>query len=99
MKKLIITCVSFSFILIMGITAIFTTQLKKVNAKNEALQEEVTRLTEVNELQLKALQGAANAAIRMEIVMGVEEPDNLITYAEKCRLGVDNINKLKGADY
>jgi len=60
--------------------------------------QEIVHLLEKHvEKQNLIIQSAHNSAVKFEMLVGVKEPDGIITYREKCLITAKRMNKIKNA--
>lgn len=60
-------------------------------------QDIVTLLEKHVEKQNLIISAAHDSAVKFEMLVGVKEPDGIITYREKCLMTAKRMNKIKNA--
>lgn len=90
----------FLLISITSLCAIFVTNIKYSKSLERKIktQDEIILYLE-NEVkdQNLIIQSAHNSIVKFEMIIGVEEPDGIITYKEKCLITAKRMNKLNKA--
>ena len=82
------------------LSAILIVSINQHSLMKEKLKtsEEIICLLENHvEEQNLIISAAHNSAVKFEMLVGVKEPDGIITYREKCLITAKRMNKIKNA--
>ena len=91
-------------ILLLSTVSILSAILIVAIDQNSRMKEELKTKREIVHLLEKHVEkqnliisAAHNSAVKFEMLVGVKEPDGIITYQEKCLMTAKRMNKIKNA--